>query len=135
MKKIFAILPCYNEEDNIGPLIDDWNKQLVMLKNKNYDLNIVVINDCSTDNTKNKVLEKQKQYSNIILIEHEENKQLRGGLNTALEYFNKNGTQEDLLVLMDGDNTHNPKYVSKMIDLILDIKRILVLLGYLKIEN
>ena len=120
MKKIFAILPCYNEEDNIGPLIDDWNKQLVMLKNKNYDLNIVVINDCSTDNTKNKVLEKQKQYSNIILIEHEENKQLRGGLNTALEYFNKNGTQEDLLVLMDGDNTHNPKYVSKMIDLILD---------------
>ena len=53
MKKIYAILPCYNEEENIGKLIEEWNKQLKLLKEKEYELSIIAIDDCSIDNTKN----------------------------------------------------------------------------------
>lgn len=116
MKKLYAILPCYNEEQNIGNLLEEWEKQVEKLEENNFKLYIRVINDASTDNTKDVVLEKQKYYSNIKLIEHEENKGLCGGINTALNYFNKNAMSEDLLVIMDGDNTHDPKYIHSMIN-------------------
>lgn len=44
------------------------------------------------------------------------NKGLCGGINTAVNYFNKNAKKGDLLVIMDGDNTQNPKYVHSMIE-------------------
>ena len=68
---------------------------------------------------KEKILElykKQKEYNNIQLIQHEINKGLCGGINTALNYFNQNAKFGDLLVIMDGDNTQNPKYVHSMIE-------------------
>ena len=37
MKSIFAILPCYNEELNIGDLIDEWNQQRDGLSGKGYE--------------------------------------------------------------------------------------------------
>lgn len=118
MKTLYAILPCYNEQENIGKLIDEWNKQKEKLKTQEIDLKIIAIDDKSTDNTKNKILDKKNEYNNVDIIIHDENKGLRGGINTAIEYFNSNANKEDLLVLMDGDNTHNPKYIHEMIKLI-----------------
>lgn len=115
MNKIFAILPCYNEELNIGDLIDKWCAQRDKLSEKGYELIVVGIDDCSKDNTKQIILEKSKQ-KNIILLSHTTNKGLCGGLNTAISYFLKNGKPEDLMVLMDGDNTHDPIYVHNMLN-------------------
>lgn len=46
--KLLIIIPCYNEEKNIGGLIDN-------IKNvsKNYDLetDVLCVNDCSPDDT------------------------------------------------------------------------------------
>ena len=119
MKKIYAILPCYNEEKNIGKLIEAWIQEQEELQKKQYELEVIAIDDCSIDNTKNKILEKKDKYINVDIIEHEINKGLMGGLNTALHYFNNNAQMGDLLVLMDGDNTHEPKYVQKMVEQIL----------------
>ena len=62
MKTIYAILPCYNEEENIGKLIESWNKQTEKLKKHQYNLKIIAIDDCSTDKTKNKILEKKNKF-------------------------------------------------------------------------
>lgn len=115
MKKIFAILPCYNEELNIGDLIDEWNQQKDGLFEKGYDLKVVGIDDCSRDHTKDVISEKSHQYENVTLLAHETNKGLCGGLNSAVFYFVENGENGDLMVLMDGDNTHNPIYVHDML--------------------
>ena len=104
MKKIYAILPCYNEEKNIGKLIEAWIQEQEELQKKQYELEVIAIDDCSIDNTKNKILEKKDKYINVDIIEHEINKGLMGGLNTALHYFNNNAQMGDLLVLMDGEN-------------------------------
>ena len=115
MAKLFAILPCYNEEMNIGALIEEWNQQKDKLKNAGYDLQVIGIDDCSKDNTKEVILEKSRQYDNVVLKPHEVNKGLCGGLNTAISYFLENGCDGDLMVLMDGDNTHDPKYIHSML--------------------
>ena len=118
MVSLYAILPCYNEEENIGKLIDSWNKEKTKLKLEKIELKIIAIDDKSTDKTKDKILEKQRQYKNVEIIIHDKNKGLKGGINTAIEYFNSHAKKGDMLVLMDGDNTHNPKYIHEMIQLI-----------------
>ncbi len=116
MKKVYAMLPCYNEEENIEKLIVLWNEQRKSILDKGYELVIVGIDDKSTDSTKCIIEKLTKLYENVKLIAHEVNKNLGGGLMTAFEYFNKYGNEGDLCVLMDGDNTHEPKYIVSMIE-------------------
>lgn len=115
-KKILVFLPCYNEELNITDLIEEWNKHEKKLKDKGFILEVYGINDCSKDKTKDKILAMAKKYKNVHLIDHKENKGLVGGLNTAIENFIKLSKKGDYMVLMDGDNTHNPKYIFDMLD-------------------
>lgn len=117
MNKLYSFLPCYNEELNIGTLIDEWMAQKDALAELGYDLQVRAIDDCSKDNTRKIIEEKAAQYpDHVQLIAHEVNKNLCGGLNTSIAYFMANGTPTDLMSLMDGDDTHNPKYILPMIE-------------------
>ena len=120
MATVYAMLPCYNEEENITELIEEWEKQRDMLRQEGYELTIVGIDDCSRDSTKQKMSAMAKKYNNVHIEAHTVNKGLCGGLNTAISYFIKNGGERDLLVLMDGDNTHDPAYVHQMISKVCD---------------
>ena len=121
MKRLFAFLPCYNEEQNIGRLIDEWLEQSKQLKQRGYELAIRPIDDCSKDGTKAVILQKQQEHpESVELIAHEVNKNLCGGLNTSIEYFLKNGKEGDIMGLMDGDATHSPKYVHSMLQKMSD---------------
>ena len=116
MNKLYSFLPCYNEELNIGKLIDEWMAQKDALAELGYDLQVRAIDDCSKDNTKQVILDKAAQYpDNVQLIAHEVNKNMRGVLNTSVAYIMEHGTPADLMSLMDGDDTHNPVYIVPMI--------------------
>lgn len=116
MNTFYAFLPCYNEGLNIGRLIDEWMEQKEQLAQAGYVLQVRAIDDCSKDNTKDVILQKHQQYpENVELIAHEVNKNLCGGLNTSIAYFQQYGKDGDLMGLMDGDATHSPKYVHAMI--------------------
>lgn len=116
MKKIFAILPCYNEQDNIGALIDGFMAEREKLSSKGkYVLSVVAIDDCSTDDTKQVILGCAARYEGVSLLAHESNKGLCGGLNSAIAYFMEHGEEDSLLLLMDGDNTHDPAYLHEML--------------------
>lgn len=116
LKNIMVFLPCYNEELNITDLIESWNIHKEELKEKGYNLEVYGINDCSKDKTKQKIESMSKKYKNVHLIDHKTNKGLVGGLNTAIENFVKLGKKDDYMVLMDGDNTHDPKYIFDLLD-------------------
>ena len=116
MAKLFSMLPCYNEALNVGRLIDEWMDTKAALAELGYELVVCAINDYSTDDTREVILQKKEQYpENVILIDHEINKGLSGGLNTSIDYFMKNGLSHDLMSIMDGDDTHNPQYIVPMI--------------------
>lgn len=68
MDKISVIMSAYNAEKVI-------KRAILSIENNTYDnLEIVVVNDCSTDSTQHIVSELAKEYSNIILINHRKNK-------------------------------------------------------------
>ena len=45
--KISIIIPCYNEEKTLNQIIEK------ILKFKTYDKEIIIVDDCSSDNTQN----------------------------------------------------------------------------------
>ena len=54
VKKISVLIPCYNEEDNVGPI----SKALIELfagKLPNYDYEIIFIDNCSKDSTRDRL--------------------------------------------------------------------------------
>lgn len=112
---LYVVLPCYNEEFNIKSLIEEWKLQEKDLSEKGFSLGIVIINDGSSDNTLAIISNLKEIYSNIILINHEMNKGLGQAINTGIDYVL---SQEDqgYICIMDGDMTHEPKYVFSMID-------------------
>ncbi|MEA5015826.1 MAG: glycosyltransferase [Candidatus Limiplasma sp.] len=116
MKTIFAIMPCYNEQENIGALIDAWLSQQEALLKRGCLLQIIAIDDSSTDRTGAIVREKAREFTNVSLVSHGENRGLCGGVNTAIRYFLTNGKPGDLMVLMDGDNTQEPRYILPMLE-------------------
>lgn len=116
MKKIFVFLPCYNESGNIAALMDEWLALEDKLKERGYLLNICGIDDKSTDNTKEIIGSYAAKYKNVRLLAHKRNMNLGGGLRTAFCWFDAKGCSDDLCVIMDGDNTQDPVYITDMLD-------------------
>lgn len=112
---LYVVLPCYNEEDNIEKLIKAWNMEESKLYEKKLLLKLVVVDDGSSDNTLNIVERLKKLYGNITILKHKGNKGLGEAINTGISYAT---SQEDkgYLCIMDSDMTHEPHYISSMID-------------------
>ena len=123
MKRIFAMLPCYNEQDDIEALVEKWIEIKDDWKEMGYELSVYCIDDKSTDNTNAVIRKMMEKYPDTVhIIEHEKNKGLGGGLTTAFNFFNDNGHEDDYLVIMDGDNTQDPIHSLKMPEKITDDK-------------
>ena len=86
MNKLFVMLPCYNEEKDIYPLVCKWINLEKELEQKGFEVAVFCVNDCSTDNTK-KIIEKlvEENPNKVYVINHEVDKGLGGVLNTAFK--------------------------------------------------
>ena len=85
--KIFIIVPAYNEESKINEVLTDLTN--------NYH-NIVVVDDCSQDQTTNIV----KKFS-VTLLQHPINRGQGAALETGNQYALNNGA--DIIVHFDAD--------------------------------
>ena len=112
---LYVVLPCYNEEQNIGDLINEWKSQEKKLRKKNVLLRLIIVNDGSTDNTFPIAKKLENHYENITVLDHEINKGLGEAINTGINYAiaQKN---KGILCIMDADLTHQPGYIHSMID-------------------
>ena len=108
---IWIGLPAFNEEEAIKKVLT----KIVKLKEKfkNKGIKVIIFNDGSTDDTiKNAKSFKKKL--NLILVNNKKNQGLGIAVYSLLSYFNSKSNINDKLVLMDCDNTHNPKKVLEM---------------------
>ena len=112
---LYVVLPCYNEEENIGKLITEWQLHENSLHEKGIILMIVVVNDGSSDDTYKIAKSLENNYNNIKLLNHLVNKGLGEAVNTGINYAisQKNS---GLLCIMDADMTHQPNYIFSMIN-------------------
>lgn len=104
--KTLVIIPCYNEEDSIVNVIEN-------LKKNKPDVDYLIVNDCSTDST-----EKILKENNFNYINNPINLGIGGGVQAGYLYAKEFGY--DIAVQMDGDGQHDPKYLSKIIQPIID---------------
>jgi dolichol-phosphate mannosyltransferase len=117
MNKLFVVLPCYNEEENICDIIAEWEKQNDKLAQMLLaGVEIVAVNDGSSDNTYKLLEDCKAEYRNVTIINHSNNKGLGQAVKTGMEYVGKNGIDEDLLCIMDADSTQNPIYIFDMLN-------------------
>lgn len=81
MIKLSLIIPFYNVEKYIEECVRSLYDQDIPLE----EYEVICVNDCSPDNSVDIVKRLQKEYYNLKLIEHEENKKLGGARNTGLK--------------------------------------------------
>lgn len=99
MKKLI-IIPAYNESENIEKTIQE-------IKKKAEDFDYVIINDCSTDNTRKICEDNQYNIVNLPI-----NLGIGGAVQTGYRYAYEEGY--DLAVQVDGDGQHDPAFLEEM---------------------
>ena len=120
--KTFVMIPTYNEKESIGNLIDK------ILKLKIKGLHIVVADDSSPDGTWKVVQDMSKKNKNVHLLLRKKDKGRGAAGKEGFIYCLKNNA--DIVVEMDADMSHDPKYIPAMIrelsnaDLIIGSRRI-----------
>lgn len=111
MSKIILALPAYNEAENIEPLIE---QAVHIFSEAGLQYEIIVVNDGSTDATA-QVLEKLAGRFGVRPVTHPKNRGLGGAIKTALnEALSQATADDDIVVNMDADNTHDPAYIPAM---------------------
>lgn len=111
MRKISILIPCYNEEENVGPMSEAigtlFEKEL-----KNYNYELVFIDNDSKDNTRTLLREICKNNSNVKAIFNAKN---FGQFNSP--YYGMMQTTGDCTILMAADFQDPvemiPKYVAE----------------------
>lgn len=106
--KTLVIVPTYNEAENIQQLIHK-------IRDTAFSkIDILIIDDNSTDQTQHKVERMKCNNNDLFLIKRSG----KLGLSSAyIRGFNWGLNRDyDLFIQMDGDLSHDPKYLSDMID-------------------
>lgn len=102
-QKIVVIIPVYNENQRAVKTIKD-----VL---RHFKGEIVVVDDGSTDNTKELVEKHFKDISRLSLISYKKNKGKGAALRIGVEMAWKKGGEA--VIFIDADGQHNPKYLKK----------------------
>lgn len=103
LKNISIIIPAYNEEAGIQGTLKS------LIDNKFHELyEVIIIDDGSTDKTAELV----RQYP-VRLIQHNVNKGYGAALKTGIRK-----AQGDIVIIMDSDGQHDPKYVEQLSEMI-----------------
>lgn len=74
---------CYNEEDNIITVLN--NLEVFLFQNSKLRFEVIIVDDCSSDNSINRIKEFIKDKYEFSLIIHESNKGIGGALRSIYE--------------------------------------------------
>ena len=100
--RVLIIIPAYNEEESIENVIAS-----IEAINSPDQIDYIVINDCSTDSTKNVLSEKEYQYLDLPV-----NLGIGGGVQTG--YLFAREKHYDIAIQVDGDGQHDVSYINKL---------------------
>ena len=96
------IIPAYNEEKNILRTVED-------LRIYAPEVDLIVINDCSTDGTRNVLKENQVPFLDLPI-----NLGIGGGVQTGYQYAKEYGY--DIAIQFDGDGQHDARFLHALIE-------------------
>lgn len=103
---VSVVVPVRNEENNIGPLIDEISTAL----GKQWSYEIIYVNDGSSDATGERLLERMKTQSNLRQIRHEKSAGQSAAVRTGVR-----AARGGIVVTLDGDGQNNPAFLPALI--------------------
>jgi len=108
--KISVVIPVYNEIDTIDE---------ILLRVKSVDLKfekeIIVVDDFSTDGTRERLKEISQELENVIVFFHSHNQGKGAALHTAFK-----SASGDIIIIQDADLEYNPKEYPFLLEPILN---------------
>ena len=93
-KKLSVLVPSYNFSNFISDCIDSIYKQKT-----NFDFDVIIRDDNSTDDTKDKLLQLKKKYPSLIILDGSEN---LGAFNNIKRLYES--TNSEYIAYLDGDD-------------------------------
>ena len=103
--KLTVVIPVFNEEENILDVISKVEADLRL------PFELIVVNDHSSDNTKNIVVDLAKRYSNISLVENKLDPGFANAIKTGLA-----SVKTEVVVLVMGDLCDDLKTIPFMLE-------------------
>jgi glycosyltransferase involved in cell wall biosynthesis len=95
--KLSVIIPCYNEDKTIFLIVDK------IKKIKNLTSEIIIVDDCSTDNTSGVLKNISQVYPDIKIITHENNLGKGGAIRSGIKLVTGN-----IVLIQDADLEYDP---------------------------
>lgn len=108
MKKLSIIIPVFNEQNTIFEVLQVVND---IVLNDSIEKEIIVVNDCSTDNSFNEINRFCEAFPHIVVI----NQSVNQGKGAAIHIGAKHATG-DYLIIQDADLELNPNEINNIIN-------------------
>lgn len=115
MELLSAIIPCYNEEENIVDFYEEFIKNEAFLKSRDVDFEMLFIDDGSTDKSVDKVKELRGKDPRVHLVSFSRNFGKEAAMYAGLKH-----SKGDYVVVMDCDLQDPPRLLPKMLKAVQD---------------
>ncbi len=113
MHKVLSIIvPAYNEEKTIEKILDRLY-EIVLIDN--FEKEIVVVNDCSTDGTASVIERYAAEHPDVKFFSHEVNQGKGGALHTGIAK-----ASGDFIVIQDADLEYDPEEFNILLKPVVD---------------
>ena len=113
---IFIVVPAYNEERTIQPTLAAVE---AAMRGRADRYLVVVVDDGSTDGTVGQAEAAVAETHGALplrVLRHDTNRGLGAGIRTGIYWVLDRADPEDVLVMLDGDNTHPPRLIPSMLE-------------------
>lgn len=109
INKLSILIPAYNEEDTITSILE---QVLAVELRDNVQKEIIIVNDCSTDQTVEKVKDFIKKHNDvdIQLLSQDKNKGKGAAINRAIQECSG-----DYLIVQDADLEYDPQEYNQLL--------------------
>lgn len=109
MALLSVIVPCYNEEENVRCFYDELMKNKPFFKEKGLEIEILYVDDGSTDATAGEVKKLRQEAEEVHLLSFSRNFGKEAGIYAGLQK-----AKGDYVVLMDADLQDPPSLLPEM---------------------
>lgn len=108
--RLSLVIPCYNEERTLRDCVN----RCLALRERNIDLELVIVDDCSADNSLAVARELESEFQGITVVRHEVNNGKGAALRTG--FLHASG---DYVGVQDADQEYNPlDYLKLLVPLV-----------------
>lgn len=112
-KRISVVVPCYNEEQALPYFIQEIQKVAAQMAAKQVELEVLLVNDGSRDNTLSLLRDYAKQYENVRYLSFSRNFGKEAAMYAGIEH-----ARGDYVAMMDADMQDPPSLLPQMYEIL-----------------